>query len=463
VAEAETRPRALAWLVLAAAVLLAYTVLRASAVAFTYDESLTLRLVERPVFEIVTLSKPIANNHVLNTLLIKLARALFGRGELVYRLPNLAAHALSLGLSVGLARRARGTAQALGAFAVLAASPYLLDYFSLARGYGLAVACELAACVSLLAFERDRSIEEAGAALLASTAAVCANFAFLGFHVALAGALFGLTWRSSRRHALVLAGCGLAVVLAAARPLWKLRQAGELYYGGHTSFVQDTLGSLASGFAYGATYGAVLAPALGALLVLVLVGAGLCRVPGFRLLVAILAAQVAIAVVLHAAGTPWPLGRTALPFVLPVLVLAARLLASAPSPVAGVAAAVLAGHLIACANLTSAIDWRYTTDIKTAMRQVETERAAAGADRVRLLVSWPFEESALFYVREWGLSRIDCEVAEAVSDPERFDFYYVLDEDQPFGFKADRAVITRPGRRIVGSFPQSGSTLLRSP
>ena len=456
--------RALAWLLLAAGVALAYTVVRAASLAFTYDESLTLRLVERPLYEIVTLSKPIANNHVLNTVLIKAIRGLLGNGELVYRLPNLAAHAVYLGIAVLLARSARGTVQALAAFAALAACPYLLDYFSLARGYGLALACELAACAALVEHERSASVRWTAVALVASTAAVASNLAFLSFHVALT-AVLGLLALGARpvdpRRVAIVAAWGIAVVAAAARPLGKLWAAGELYYGGHASFWQDTVGSLSRGIAYAAPYEALLAPVIPLVLAGVVVGGALSRSRGSRMLFGIAALLTGLAIVQHAAaGTPWPLGRTALPFLPPVLVLGARLLASAPRALAAAAAVLVGGHAIATANASWAYDWRYGADVRSAIETVVEARDATKADRVRLLVSWPFEESALFYAREWDLGWLDCAVAEQDAHPELFDFYYVLAEDQPFGFRARSGELERPGRTIVRSFPASGSYLL---
>ena len=40
-----------------------YAFARAQHVAFTYDESLTMRFVDRPLYEIVTFTKPIANKN----------------------------------------------------------------------------------------------------------------------------------------------------------------------------------------------------------------------------------------------------------------------------------------------------------------------------------------------------------------------------------------------------------------
>jgi hypothetical protein len=75
-------------------------------------------------------------------------------------------------------------------------------------------------------------------------------------------------------------------------------------------------------------------------------------------------------------------------------------------------------------------------------------------------VSWPFEESALFYVRERHLDWLRCEVFEFAADRERYDYYYLLGADQPFGFKADPLYLNRHREQVVRAFPASRSFLL---
>lgn len=78
------------------------------------------------------------NHHLLNVWGMMLANGIFGNSEAALRLPNLVGHAIYLYATARMALLARSTVLAIAAFLLLNVHPYLLDFFSLARGYGLA-------------------------------------------------------------------------------------------------------------------------------------------------------------------------------------------------------------------------------------------------------------------------------------------------------------------------------------
>jgi hypothetical protein len=129
--------------VIAAALSLAiwvYVALRAASLSITIDEALTWTWhVSGEWGRIVLFRTPgeADNNHVLYTLLAKLSVALFGLSELALRLPSLLGFACFLvGSNLILLRVVPGWRQVLGVLA-LGLNPYVIDYFSVARGYGL--------------------------------------------------------------------------------------------------------------------------------------------------------------------------------------------------------------------------------------------------------------------------------------------------------------------------------------
>ncbi len=82
------------------------------------------------------------NNHILNTLLVKLSVSLFGNKQLILRLPTLLSF---LVYGIGIFRINKQILKIDSIFFLPAAlffvsNPYLLDYFGLSRGYGLACA-----------------------------------------------------------------------------------------------------------------------------------------------------------------------------------------------------------------------------------------------------------------------------------------------------------------------------------
>ena len=134
--------RAAALHTLSAAVLGAvfvYIVARAVRVPLTYDEATTFyRHVEGGPAALLDFTT--AGNHLLNSALTWGAHLLFGSAPLALRLPNVVAGACYLGVVAAIARRMRQPAIGLAAVLLLTTNRYLLEFFALSRGYGLAVA-----------------------------------------------------------------------------------------------------------------------------------------------------------------------------------------------------------------------------------------------------------------------------------------------------------------------------------
>ena len=118
-----------------------YVGVRAWALSFTHDESLTYILYVHEPFSSILLSREThANNHPLNTLAMKLAGGTFGPSEIALRGASVVAFFVYVVALVVLLRRVeRRSIRVLG-LSLAIANPYVLDFFSLARGYGLALA-----------------------------------------------------------------------------------------------------------------------------------------------------------------------------------------------------------------------------------------------------------------------------------------------------------------------------------
>lgn len=125
--------------------LFAYTLSRAYLLSFTRDESCTyLEYVRKGVFVLSHYNTTSANNHILNTWLMELSSKLFGVNEFTLRLPNLMAHILYIFYSAKLVGKMNNKILIIGGFIILNLNPFLLDFFSLARGYGLSIALMMA-------------------------------------------------------------------------------------------------------------------------------------------------------------------------------------------------------------------------------------------------------------------------------------------------------------------------------
>src|SRR5688572_27631624 len=248
--------------------LAAYTFTRADRLSFTHDESITfLVALKQPFLDIALSAVEIpSNNHPLNSLLAKVCAALATR-PFALRLPNLLAHLAYLGAALVLARRAGAGPARVLAFVLLTFNPFLLDFFSLCRGYGLACGLELLALwllVRSVEEQRNNPLRTGVATLLAGLSAV-ANLSFLVFFLAFVGTLALVelaNFRAARRASqpasiqLLCKSAGAGALVAGLIGAWvvpiglKLRDMGELYYGGDHGFLEDTLGSLLEASTY---------------------------------------------------------------------------------------------------------------------------------------------------------------------------------------------------------------------
>ncbi len=115
-----------------------YVAIRAWCVPLTIDEANTFNnYISRWLFNLFQVDT--ANNHILNTLLTWLVTRIAGTGELALRLPNLLVYLLYLVFSFRIFQRYSHDLTAVSGFVVLNANPYVLEFFSLCRGYGLAL------------------------------------------------------------------------------------------------------------------------------------------------------------------------------------------------------------------------------------------------------------------------------------------------------------------------------------
>ncbi|TND10434.1 MAG: hypothetical protein FD123_76 [Bacteroidetes bacterium] len=233
-----------------------YIVLRAYLLSFTVDENGTYGMfVSRGIVLPEVYDHFSANDHPLNTAMMIFFEKIFGSGELSLRFPNVLAGLLYLFSTAMMVRRMRPALFSAAAFLVLNLNPYLVQYFSLARGYGLA--CGLTAFAFWQAwryFEDGYRFRHLLAAMLTSSLAVYANFTYLNLYLPAVG-LLGLfafwkpgagqiAFKSRIAHpALVLTvvSVTLLVVIPVAM---KMKAAGALFTGGAIFFWEHTVQSV---------------------------------------------------------------------------------------------------------------------------------------------------------------------------------------------------------------------------
>ncbi|MCB0614553.1 MAG: glycosyltransferase family 39 protein, partial [Phaeodactylibacter sp.] len=226
-----------------------YCLARAVGLSMTHDESATvLEFASRPFWKVVTNDPGRANNHLLNTLLIQFF-TLFGNNKFLIRLPNLLAGGLFLYFSYRLVRAiATGWWEQLLAFSLLVFNPYLLEFFSLARGYGLGMGFMVGSLYFLHRFREARQLRPLAWSMGLAVLACYSNLTMLTYFVALivvANLLMLLPVKEINRRRWLRANLTIlffSLVLFALifAPLSALIREGELYYGGTRGVLPNT-------------------------------------------------------------------------------------------------------------------------------------------------------------------------------------------------------------------------------
>jgi|GEM_PF-1939400 len=384
--------------------LLTYTVVRAVTVSFSWDETWTfLRHVLRGIFYQRTYDQMGANHHLLNVWGMWLSWKLFGDGTLALRLPNLLAHAIYLYASGRIALKARSGFLAIAVFVLLNVHPYLLDFFSLARGYGLACGWMMLALWHVWRYfdEGYRPKEVLWVAVCGSLAAMshlimidlllALGLAFLVIWSLQARRMGPAQWKRSLLLLCVPSLVGLGLILPEA---FGLLHGGSLYYGSDSLWpgTAISLGEMALYYQYYQPYGtSVLALVSVALVTVALVclasmaaamrGGWLQRLmPMFFGMLILLGCILSFFLEHLLFQVPFPATRTAL-FLLPLLafILATALLAwPRPSWPVSLTAAILCIPLLIhqynSFNLKYALEWKASGELAHMLKIIATDQ-----------------------------------------------------------------------------------------
>ncbi|NWF84744.1 MAG: hypothetical protein HXY18_13040 [Bryobacteraceae bacterium] len=371
--------RPLAFLALASAWL--WNAARAGTCAATTDEAFTaLDFAGKPWLEMLAYYD--ANNHVLHTILVKLSLDAFGWNVVSLRLPALAAGLLYSTMIWRLGRRWFGDSLAFLALCAFTAwAPPAAEYFSLARGYSMALA--------FLAWALLES-EDSGTARwprvsVAMGLSVASNLVFAIPSAALSAVL--MFRERSLRHfrSLIVPGAVLALIINAL----PLSRAGtDNFYYGAKSFAE----SLRSIFEWPGYDGLSAAAAL--VLPLCCLAALTRTATRQTALTAVTA--LAIAALLALAGAPWPRGRTGVYLAFLILLAALRWLLyweQAAWPLL-----LLLPFCWAALPLHHHPEWSGDASSRAIIQRIAAD--AAPAAKVVIAAEFPYNYAVAFHARE---------------------------------------------------------------
>lgn len=479
--KASTAVSPLGWrwaLGISAAVLLAYISIRAHTVSFGFDEAFTYMYhVRKGKLVLLEHDLSTANHHALNVWGMWLFMKLFGPNDFAMRVPNLIGGLVYFYAAMRLSLLSRSKVLALASFVILCAQPYLLDFFSLARGYGISNGLLLLSLWLLHRFATEgRQQRFALRSVAAAALAVLAHTVLLNYLLALLAVVAVLLLLDAKRNGSLLVSKellgtigGVAAVLGFV--IWNaigMRAGGALFHGSEDLW-EGTLGSLARMMAYRLDLPWEPLPIMGAFLILLVVACVAAVVIARRtsavqpvwLGLAVIGIMLLAFQVQHALlGLNWPAVRTGL-FIVPLLgwllvsaVQAWSIAQRVPVFVAAVLAVALLVHFARSANLEVASEWRECGPVRELTRAAIADHQPRSARRPVITISTnvPCGSSLIYYLRTAGTPWM-----VNVHQP---DYRTVPHCDYHLG-AIDQAAATELGWTLVGHSAAAGTALYR--
>ncbi len=218
-----------------------YIILRAVYVPLYSDEAMTFFIYVKTGGFDPFLSLQSANNHVLNSALMRVSFLLFGDAPFALRLPNVLSYCIFAFYVLKMQKFFKEPLHGLAWLILMVSSHYFISFFHLARGYGMSMAFLLAASYYLFEIGKGAEIKKFLAFCLFLNMAVWSNLSLLVPAIAMfliAGSDIVIQLQNSEKNKRVLLLFGLTFLLFGLLPFGgaveialSLKEAGALYHG----------------------------------------------------------------------------------------------------------------------------------------------------------------------------------------------------------------------------------------
>ncbi|WP_197456830.1 hypothetical protein [Cephaloticoccus primus] len=419
-----------------------YALVRAIKVGVTYDEVVTLQeFVPQSLHSILFKASPIANNHMLNTVVIKFL-FLSGNESLFWaRVPGLVSLLMYIYFSYRLLLNRLPHVYGVGCFALLICNPFMLEFFSLARGYGMSFAFMMGALYFASQNIEDFSVSSLYKSLGFGAFSVLSIFSMVYFELALALTLnIAVLLKKDRRtlkqsllHSFLV---GIILLLVIAVPIFRLEKHRGLSYGGECGVYRDTLMSLAR-YSLGDFKPSSLAPLLlNSFLLISVAGIGFSffrkwRAPMSGLFVGVTILSVSLIILAHhLAGVKYPIDRVGL-FLYPLMILSLCFcLYSLGRWVSMSLLAVLVSaffmNFISRANFYKTTLWDFDAHTTQILEMINAKGQAEG-QVMALEIESVFEKSVSYYIdrNRYNFIRVLCNHGDAKGrESPRYFLYF---------------------------------------
>ncbi|MFO7614815.1 MAG: hypothetical protein R6W71_09275 [Bacteroidales bacterium] len=466
-----------------------YTNYRAATLSITHDEAIIVKIVQQnsasDIFNFV-----IPQDHMINTLMMKWSSVLFSYSEYSMRLPNLLAHLVYIIFSILLLRRLKNDHLLIAGFIMLNFNPYLLDFFSIARGYGLTLAWMMVSLYFTFCFVQTRKIISLIFAFIFSIIAVLTVYTLLNYFIALTGLvlmMLVLWWVTSgfklsdyykRLIFVVLTVVSISVLLLFLKlliPLQRVQsesfifqsQAANFYTGTIRSIVFRSIYNLQSEFTVNLVSYSVLFVYLMALLVTLVLSLKrniffLNRLMFFVLVISFFV-LISVTLQYQLFNIRFVQNRWAT-FVVPLIVLTfiglieelqyGKLLKIISISVIYVIAGFFILNTVKNCNLSFYLDWKYDASTRKMMQDIYEDSGPNPEKDVKLGILWLFEPSVNYYREALQFDWLE-KVHKNGYDGE-YDYYYVENIDTVL----NKGILQ--GKTILHTYELSNTILLKN-
>jgi len=445
---------------------------KAAQIPVTHDEVNTIELSYRSVADIVSYADPVPNNHILNTLLIKAGRALFGEQLLMSRFHNVLSF-IPFYLFTLLLSRLLFT-EAWIRFACISAlvlQPYLLDFFSVTRGYGLSVAFEMVSLYYVFKRLQSNKTSYLFYALFWAAIGVYANFTLLNYFIPLGLLLFmhslmvhkSLAAPGFLKEFILISATAVVLGGISMVPFMRMASTGQFVFWGNQGFFADTIIPLISSCRVGVPYFKWSNEVLTYLII-----AGISAIIFIALMIGrknlksnkLTASLILLGLVLlynhlqfWLADVPFLNARTAL-FLIPLVITSMGLGIQTifhHKQTLGLILSLFVGlvsvqHFVRGYNGKSCYEWYYDADTHAVLQEIikikENENLQAP---IAVNCHWIFYPSLYYHIRQDYPGQMDLIPYHKEVQPESNTVFYYTQSDEEEALKTTFGVIQRYG------------------
>jgi hypothetical protein len=424
---------------------------KAYVMPITHDEVSTINIAQNSVYDILTYADPIPNNHILNTLLLKFSIAILGDHPFTDRLPNVLFFIVYAFCTVRMAFMLFEETWVRSTFVMLfLLAMFPIDFFSVTRGYGMALALQVCSMYYALKFLKGRESRDLLYAIGIAAVGVVASFSTLNYYLPLLGIALIFIWAVDRRDdsiKLSLQLCGVTVILAAIcfLPFKKMMSTDQFSFWGTSGFITDTYKPMVVSMRYATEYFGVthediilwVSISLGILLLMLLLGLRKIehKIPLFFILILFISMVIYNLLQFYVMKVPFLNPRTALCFMPIVFALMAsgvyglyRLSRPAGLILSIVMMGLLTQHFVRGYNVKNTFEWFYDANTYDVLRDLDQYvRDNHITTPIKVNCHWTYHPSVSYHIRQKYKDKFILKPYHKETEPGADDLFYFIE------------------------------------